>query len=53
MHSDIIKAVIQTLNQIEVKGKHNLDMLLGCINALERTAKELEAETTKEASHGG
>lgn len=53
MHSDIIKAVVQTLNQIEVKGKANLDMLLGCINALEKTAIEMGKETMKEVSNGG
>lgn len=53
MYSDIIKAVVQTLNQIEVKGKHNLDMLLGCINALEKTAMEMEKETVKEVPNGG
>ena len=53
MCSDIIKAVVQTLNQIEVKGKHNLDMLLGCINALEKTVIEMEKELVKEVSNGG
>lgn len=53
MHIDIITAVIQTLDRVEVRGKPNLDMLLGCINALERLAKELEKEETKEVAHGG
>ena len=35
MDLTIIKAVISTLDSIEVKGRDNLDALLGCINALE------------------
>ena len=30
-----INAIIHTLNAISVSGKNNLDMLLGCIIALE------------------
>ena len=30
----IIRAVIETLNEVEVKGSDNLSKLLGCINAL-------------------
>lgn len=26
-----LRAVVDTLNQVEVRGKENLDMLLGCI----------------------
>lgn len=36
-----------TLNQIEVKGKENLDLLLGCIIAVENIISEHEAETAK------
>lgn len=31
----LLRMVRVTLNDIEVKGKENLDKLLGCINALE------------------
>lgn len=41
---DTIAAVIKTLNLIEVKGKNNMDQLLGCIIALERV---LATETTE------
>lgn len=34
-----LQALIQTLNLIEVHGKDNLDMLLGCILTLESLAK--------------
>ena len=35
MDTMLIKVVISTLNDVEVRGKDNLDRLLGCINALE------------------
>ena len=44
---DTIAAVIKTLNQIEVKGKNNMDQLLGCIIALERVLAA-EPEEKKE-----
>ena len=39
----LIRLVISTLNGVEVKGKDNLDKLLGSINALETVAQALEA----------
>ena len=39
----LIRLVISTLNSVEVKGKDNLDKLLGSINALETVAQALEA----------
>jgi len=38
---DTVKAVINTLNQVEVSGRANLDRLLGSIVALENVYKEL------------
>lgn len=49
MDATLIKAVITTLNGIEVKGKKNLDALLGCINALESVAQVLERQHTQES----
>ncbi|MBQ8797237.1 MAG: hypothetical protein IJZ56_03465 [Oscillospiraceae bacterium] len=40
----LIKMVISTLNGVEVKGKDNLDKLLGCINALESMVQVAEAQ---------
>ena len=54
----LIRLVISTLNGVEVKGKDNLDKLLGSINALETVAQALEAppappaEPTKEEVNG-
>lgn len=54
----LIRLVISTLNDVEVKGKDNLDKLLGSINALETVAQALEAppappaEPSKEEVNG-
>ena len=37
-----IKSVSFALNRLEVKGRENLDILLGSIQALDRTAVELD-----------
>ena len=42
-----IKAIISTLNNIEVHGKNNLDMLLGCIMALEQMDAQMKQEAKK------
>ena len=55
----LLRLVLNTLNDVEVKGKDNLDRLLGCINALETALQSLEALDTstevsneEEVSHG-
>ena len=42
MDTTIIRCVIATLNDIEVRGKNNLDKLLGSIMALENIAQDME-----------
>lgn len=42
MDTTLIKLVVSTLNSVEVKGKDNLDKLLGCINALESVVQIME-----------
>lgn len=37
----MIDQIIYSLNCLEVKGKHNLDILLGCILQLEKLREEL------------
>lgn len=39
-----IEQLIATLNLIEVHGKENLDMLLGCILTLEQMKKDGEVD---------
>lgn len=38
----LVRLVLSTLNSVEVRGKDNLDKLLGSINALETVAQALE-----------
>ena len=50
-----LASVRNTLDSIEVKGKGNLDMLLGCIQTLENTIVELqktERKTEAEVNDG-
>lgn len=42
-NTTLIRMVISTLNDVEVKGKDNLDKLLGSINALESVVQVMEA----------
>ncbi len=44
----IIKLVLNTLEDIEIKGKKNIDAMLGCMNALENFVQMAEAENKKE-----
>lgn len=56
MNLTLIKMVISTLDTVEVKGKDNLDKLLGCINALESVAQAEEtqrAEKNKQEAENG
>lgn len=46
---DTIKAIISTLNNIEVHGKNNLDMLLGCIMALEQIDAQMKQDTKEKS----
>lgn len=49
MDVTMIRCVIATLNDIEVKGKDNLDKLLGSIMALENVAQSMEQHTSEKA----
>ena len=42
--TDTLSMIIHTLNKIEVHGKQNLDMLLGCITVLENMLSEINSE---------
>ena len=53
MDTTLIKMVISTLNGVEVKGKDNLDRLLGCINALESVVSVMEKAPVGAASQDG
>ena len=47
-----INNLIYTLNQIEVKGESNLDMVSGCIKTLQKMKQGLEEELAKEKEKG-
>ncbi len=47
--NNIIRKVINTLDCIEVKGRNNMNMLLGCIQALEEVCDSLEASRQEES----
>ena len=51
MDITIIKIVLNTLDDIEVRGKQNLDAMLGCMNALEGFVYEAESLQNKEAEN--
>ena len=53
MNIELLTAVISTLNTIHVRGKDDLDAMLGCISALERcVVLEQERAHTQEVDHG-
>lgn len=43
-----IKLVLNTLEDIEIKGKKNIDAMLGCMIALENFIQMAEAESKDE-----
>lgn len=43
---DFLKTLLRSLGSIEVKGRENMDLLLGCIIAVERMIAKIEAEET-------
>lgn len=43
-----IARIIYTINQVDVRGKDNMDKLLGCIQALEGLQERMKAEQDKE-----
>lgn len=50
---DIFDNLIYSLNQVEVHGKRNLDILLGCIQTLEQLKGMVKTTTeTVEAEEG-
>ena len=52
MNVTLLKMVISTLDGVEVKGKGNLDRILGCINALEAVVQAEEAAQEKSSAAG-
>lgn len=49
----IIQSVIATLDKIEVRGKGNLDKLLGCIQTLEKLLETIKTDQEKDGTGNG
>lgn len=41
---EFLYTLLRSLDAIEVKGKSNMDILLGCMNAVEHEIAKIEAE---------
>lgn len=44
---NFLETLLKTLNQIEVKGKDNVNYLLGCICAIEKVLNDMETQEEK------
>lgn len=51
--NEFLHALLSSLNCIEVKGKDNLDTLLGCMMAIERKIAELDSNEEGETATDG
>lgn len=49
---EFLSTLLQSLNQIEVKGKDNMDVLLGCIFAVEQKISEIDADENEVTDDG-
>lgn len=49
---ETIRAIITTLNCVEVRGKSNLDRMLACINALEALEASMTTEDKEDTKDG-
>ena len=47
-----LKTLLLTLGDIEVKGKSNLDLLLGSMLAIEKMISQIEEQEKQEADDG-
>lgn len=52
-NANIIQMIINSLEQIEVRGKDNMSKLLGCIYALEEIIKHSTEEQSEGESEDG
>ena len=53
MNITILKLVLNTLDDIEIKGKKNIDAMLGCMNALEEFIHQAENKKESEVVENG
>lgn len=45
---DFLVALLRSLNSIEIKGRDNIDVLLGCMMAIENKIAEINEERNKD-----
>ena len=50
---EFLEQLMTSLGKIEVKGRDNLDILLGCIMAVERAIDQLDAPAETEEEDNG
>lgn len=48
----LIQAIVETLNEVEVKGSANMSKLLGCINALNEILSQPKNDEDGEEVNG-
>lgn len=53
MDCTMLKLILNTLDSIEIKGKSNIDKMLGCMNALECIIKQSESKDEEEVVDNG
>lgn len=53
MDTRLLRNIRNTLNQIEVRGRENLDMLLGCILTIDNAVATDDQEKAQEEREGG
>lgn len=49
---EFLANLLKSLDRIEVKGKDNMDIMLGCIVAIENVIAKIEAEEAEEVEDG-
>lgn len=50
---EILNMLIRSLNLVEVHGKNNLDIILGCIQTLEKLESMVKTEVKEERIEAG
>ena len=49
---NLLLTLKNTLNQVEVRGKNNLDMMLGCLLTIDKAIAEMDGQDAKETEGG-
>jgi len=49
---DFLKTLLASLDSLTVKGKENMDILLGCMMAIEKAIEQLDKEDEEAVNDG-